>query len=174
MASPDQGEGDDRSGSVSSELGPVNLVQDKVFCVDRCSHLPREHVSCSQWIRPYCCPAGSILSRLVTSREITPTRKQDDGLPSLRADPVVHLRPVAGTTPPAPKCAIPRKIHAVRLAITSIADRLGGNTGVREVWRSGVSYSMTDNRSRGRLSACGVRLVDHARPLVQPKARRNK
>ena len=71
MASPDQGEGDDGSGSVGSELRPVNLVQDKVFCVDRCSHLRREHVSCSQWIRPYCSPARSILSRPVTSREIT-------------------------------------------------------------------------------------------------------
>ena len=127
MASPDQGEGDDRSGSVSGELGPVNLVQDKVFCVDRCSHLPREHVSCSQWIRPYCSPAGSILSRLVTSREITPDPQAGRRAAILRADPVVHLRPVAGAaTPPAPRCAIPRNIHAVRLAITSIADRLSG------------------------------------------------
>jgi hypothetical protein len=31
----------------------------------------------------------------------------------------------------------------------ALANRLSGNTGVGEVWRSGVSNSMTDNRSRG-------------------------
>ena len=41
----------------------------------------------------------------------------------------------------------------------ALADRLSGNAGVGDVWRSGVSYSMTDNRSLGEaVSVRGVAL----------------